>query len=112
MKYIHYATVLICSFILLFFCIYGGGFYIYFQITHGFYGEKIFAIHNIPYDNLYIAFFNRFIAVIFWSSNVVCVSLLFLKKINIKTKGVISLVCLIIILLTLFGPKVIEKVFF
>jgi len=115
MKYIYYFSITISLLIFSIFMImtYGGGFIIiFFDIRDGFYKEDLFNKYDLSIDYIYIYWINRLISIIFWGSIFICIGLAFFKKINIKTKGVISLVCLIIILLTLFGPKVIEKVFF
>jgi hypothetical protein len=74
-------------------------------VTDGIYGEKVFNIYNIPYDNLYAIWINRFIGLVFWTSIFINIALLFFSKINIKTKGKISLISLIILLLIIFAPK-------
>lgn len=109
MKYIYYFTSTACLliFIILMILSSGGGFHvIFFLIETGFYGKNIFTINNIPYDDLYVIWLNRLIGAIFWCCIFINIGLLFFKKINIKTKGKISLVCLIILLLIIFVPKI------
>jgi hypothetical protein len=106
MKYIYYLITLVCLFIFLVYIGYGGPLAILFYIEDGFYGEKIFTKHSIPYDNLYATWVNRLIGLIFWSCIFINIILLFFRKMNMKTKGKISLVCLIILLFIIFIPKI------
>jgi len=85
---------------------FGGPLFIWELIRNGFYGEKMFITHNIPYDNFFIIWLNKFIGVAFWGSLVTCVMLIFFDKMDIRKKGKICLVCLIILLLIIFIPKI------
>ncbi|GGE90196.1 hypothetical protein GCM10010984_04870 [Chishuiella changwenlii] len=105
MKYIHYFTAAICTLIFLIIVLYASPLYIINQIRYGFYVEEFVQEYGLSFNNSYVYIINRFIGLVFWTSIFINVGLLLFKKINIKTKGKISLISLIILLLIIFSPK-------
>lgn len=107
MKFIYYTIIILFSLILVIFLImpYGGVFTIWDIINDGFYSETVFQ--NKINNSLYFIWINKFVSFLFFLSILTPLILLLIKKVSIKSKTTISVICLIIILLIIFVPKII-----